>query len=499
MKKYLNLILTSLFITNLYGAETYDPETPARNYTQKFTDLYKEQKYSECYNMFNALSNTYQTYLFWFSCKYNNINMVKYLYQNFKYIDVNYKIDKMSSLEVACKNGHIKIAKFLLKKKELSLLANNDLLEYASNCGNFAVVKYLINNHNLNINENILKNAIRYSMPTYFIKYLINHKNTPYDLNFSEVLYEAYMSGNYEITKFLIIEKKTDFDLTTTLKDIAFMLREYSEKWGSDDYWFKRNRTDLNKPVRKSPLKERKLIINNYIKIIIFLLKTKVNITTSPMNINFEVISNYMLLKIINKLAEAHVLHMIKKESLKWKFKSPEIISLLLTNNFNINETDFDNYLKNIHESISEQYYMTQLYNYLFSDKRPTIQRFFEVKNLIVNIIESGDTEKIKLLKAEHINLMFSNAQLAKLLTEKICDKNYDNRALEILIHKFTHRLEDLFYQDKHILNYALKYKRRNISTLIITLCPNILDNLNDFLDYDNLLEFIDIGKYIKR
>lgn len=143
------------------------------------------------------------------SCKILDIDMIKYLLNNVKDLDIN-QINGFGStvLDCACankKDNALEVVKLLLAHDATPYNnSKEDSLYYAVSSGRIETVKYLIKNYEFDIN----KKYYQANMPREIDK-----------LGYFNLAHIAYYKGNHEVFKFLI--ELPEFHTSQTINELS--------------------------------------------------------------------------------------------------------------------------------------------------------------------------------------------------------------------------------------------------------------------------------------
>lgn len=119
-----------------------------------------------------------------------------------------------------------------------------------------------------------------------------------------------------------------------------------------------------------------------------------------------------------------------------------------------------------------------------YTKKTTTFGKFNKIKKFLKESILAANSDDIKRIFWEYnTNIFFSNSQMADLIIEKMRYKKYDDLAMQALIEEVWgyYPLDKIKHICNHILWYTLRsHKYRNLSKLIIKLCPDLIKNVPD-------------------
>ena len=132
-------------------------------------------------------------------------DIVKYLFEQ----GIDVKIDQ--ALVVASANGHLEIVKYLVEYGANVNTQNDDSLLLATSLGKLEVVEYLID-HGANVhanNDKIIIDAVK-SGNLKLIKYLVEHGANVHILDDQVIVHACGVGGNLDIVKYLVEEHNID-------------------------------------------------------------------------------------------------------------------------------------------------------------------------------------------------------------------------------------------------------------------------------------------------
>ena len=154
-------------------------------------------------------------------CYQNKIDIIKYLINNVRDIDISY--NDYYAFKIACSSGHLNLVKYLLEVKPDIDVSTNYNIAICSACerGNIDVVKFLleiIEKNNI-LYENLLNSACMSGILSN-AKYIyeLNDSST---YNFEYIFCNSCTRGNINIIKWLL-EIKPDIDITSN-NNLAFI------------------------------------------------------------------------------------------------------------------------------------------------------------------------------------------------------------------------------------------------------------------------------------
>ena len=176
-------------------------------------------KYLISFHKNNINSIFFKREHFYEACFNNNLNIIKYIYNNLQ----NKNIDLNEALYSSCNQYNLKLIFWLIKISNFNKNNYNKCLYYCINYNNLKLFKFFINKFDLNIennNHDLFYHSLR-NKNINFIKYLYN-KNI--NLNDYNIIKNIYFSNNSEVLDLILNDKFIFRDIHFTILDDVIRL-----------------------------------------------------------------------------------------------------------------------------------------------------------------------------------------------------------------------------------------------------------------------------------
>lgn len=415
-------------------------------------------------------------------------DIIEYFLSKSDFFDVNvisYYDD--TPLKLACINGNTAIAETLLKNKSnvkptgLGLL--NDPVYIACYKGNFALLKLLVN-YGAKCNTDHLRSAVIRGdiiMAAYIITILPTYRGIL--LIDQNILIDACKTKNLALIKYLIEASGININynqIDLEYGDTALHKACKTGNLGIVEYLVNTGNFNINQYNKTGYNPLSLACIYGHLDVVKFLADLK-DIDLNAINANGDTI-----------------LHLACRRPYL------DIIEFLVNvKNFDINAKNHNDattikiacdvyneprYKGDALECRSRELYEEERNTITFLLKKlaiisPNIKLQLNAcvteENRVKDIILNGSLEQLKTLKTYNLISLFNHNQMAEFIVQKLKAIKFDETTTKELITMIRlYNLNKLFYQNNHILWHSLsRYKvTRNISRLLIELCPKILE-----------------------